>query len=58
MLPKVKALLEGGQQLYTKNATAQVRVSIKIRTEYSNRKHSFQEYRRFLLVDTLSHNNP
>ena len=26
MLPKIKALLEGGQKLYTENATAQGRV--------------------------------
>ena len=34
MLPKSKALLEGGQKMYTKNATAQGQVLIQRRTEY------------------------
>ena len=29
MLPKIKALIEGGQRLYSKNATAQRRVLIQ-----------------------------
>ena len=34
MLPIIKALLEGGQQLYTKNATAQRLVLIHGRDGY------------------------
>ena len=37
MLPKIKVLLEGGQQLYTKNATSQGRFLIHVRDGYRTR---------------------
>ena len=55
MLPKIKALPEGVQGLYSKNATAQGQ-DVELDTVLD--KTSFQGYRRFKLVYSLAHNSP
>ena len=38
-MPKIKTLLEGGQQIYTKNATSQGLVFIQRRNGYRTREN-------------------
>ena len=53
MLPKIKALLEGGQRLYTKNATTQRIVLIQRRYGYLTLTLNFNHFLDFCLYRYL-----
>ena len=57
-MSEIKALLEGFQLIYSKNYIAQGRVLIQDELSTVLDKTSFQGYRQFLLVYSLSHTIP